>query len=73
MSLKSKKWLINRKKFLRKKYKGICQLCFKPVTSQKEFSIDHIIPLSKGGSNLKENIQLAHKACNERKGNSIII
>jgi 5-methylcytosine-specific restriction endonuclease McrA len=31
-------------------------------------NLDHIVPLSRGGSGLKENIQLAHRRCNLRKG-----
>lgn len=31
-------------------------------------SIDHIRPLSRGGSNTPENLQLTHKVCNENKG-----
>lgn len=31
-------------------------------------SIDHIIPLSKGGAHTWSNVQLAHRACNSRKG-----
>jgi 5-methylcytosine-specific restriction endonuclease McrA len=30
-------------------------------------SLDHRIPLSKGGSHTAENTQLAHLACNVRK------
>jgi len=34
-------------------------------------SIDHILPLSKGGSHNQENVQWAHLVCNERKGNRL--
>lgn len=34
----------------------------------KSFTIDHIVALSKGGSNLAENIQLLCLACNCQKG-----
>ena len=32
-------------------------------------SIDHIIPLSKGGKHTKDNVQPAHLGCNASKGN----
>ncbi len=45
-----------------------CGLCggFVP---KKQRSLDHIVPLSKGGSHTKANIQLAHLLCNVRRGN----
>jgi 5-methylcytosine-specific restriction endonuclease McrA len=45
---------------------GICQICLEPVTSDP--TIDHIIPLSKGGFDCPANVQLAHRSCNSRKG-----
>lgn len=36
-------------------------------------SIDHIIPLSMGGLHSWGNVQLAHRICNSKKGNSIRI
>lgn len=35
-------------------------------------SIDHIIPISLGGSHSWNNIQLAHRICNSKKGNRIV-
>lgn len=32
-------------------------------------SIDHIVPLSRGGDDTRANVQLAHWICNTRKGN----
>ncbi len=36
-----------------------------------ELTIDHLIPLSKGGSNLLENLRLACVSCNRSRGNSL--
>ncbi len=45
-----------------------CCLCFKPIVFGND-SIDHIIPLSKGGTHIKSNLQIAHILCNRKKGN----
>lgn len=56
-------------------YDGICQLCLGLVDKTvrpnhpNAPSVDHIIPVSKGGDNTFQNIQLAHYGCNSRKGN----
>ena len=46
--------------------RGICQLCKKPV-AQAKMSLDHIIPLSRGGGHTPDNLQLTHLTCNLRK------
>jgi 5-methylcytosine-specific restriction endonuclease McrA len=51
--------------------KGICGLCQKPV-AKRDATIDHIIPVSKGGEHSYRNTQLAHKSCNSRKGNRVL-
>ena len=43
----------------------ICWWCDKPIVSRR--SLDHRIPLSKGGSNDPGNIVIVHHACNSRK------
>ncbi|MDO5533218.1 MAG: HNH endonuclease signature motif containing protein [Propionibacteriaceae bacterium] len=53
-----------------------CQLCALPVDSAFTYpnpragSIDHAVPLSLGGPDTRENVQLAHLACNWQKGNA---
>ena len=55
------------------KSQGVCALCGLPIDLELKspnamsFSIDHIVPLSKGGSNLFENVQAAHLGCNCKK------
>lgn len=44
----------------------ICQLCGKRVVRGQQ-SLDHILPLSKGGTHASANVQLAHRSCNSRK------
>lgn len=46
---------------------GICQLCHLPI-AQAEASLDHIVPLARGGTHEPANVQLAHRRCNSRKG-----
>ncbi len=43
-----------------------CQLCGKPVP-EEELTVDHIVPLSKGGSSWITNLQTAHYYCNQEK------
>ena len=54
--------------FIKKRDRMICGICKKKVRPQ-DLSFDHIIPLSKGGSNKKENRQPLCSQCNTAKGN----
>lgn len=56
---------------------GVCKLCCKPVDTADRRgngagynypTIDHIVPLSRGGGHVMSNVQLAHMICNSRKG-----
>lgn len=52
-----------------------CQLCGDPLdmTATKRAplspSIDHIVPLTRGGAHTYANVQAAHLYCNVSKGN----
>lgn len=62
-------WLLDRDK-------GRCQLCLRRVVRKAQRtklspSIDHIVPVSKGGGNEDSNLQLAHLYCNMKKSAKI--
>ena len=47
----------------------LCGICEQPILDVDEFEIDHILPITKGGTHELENLQPAHAICNRRKGN----
>jgi 5-methylcytosine-specific restriction endonuclease McrA len=55
-----------------KQYKFKCAYCGKEFTLFDRETRDHIIPISKGGDNVKENIVPACRSCNSKKYNKII-
>lgn len=54
--------------------KRTCQLCgkrvamTKAVPHSKAATIDHVVPISEGGGDIRANVQLAHFLCNALKG-----
>jgi 5-methylcytosine-specific restriction endonuclease McrA len=48
-----------------------CTYCGAPPTSENPLTIDHVIPLSRGGSNQRENKVVACARCNKAKGDAI--
>ena len=51
------------------KYGKRCGICGKRIKRCSDVTIDHIIPLARGGKNVLMNYQLAHEFCNIEKGN----
>lgn len=62
---------------------GVCYLCGKPcdwndrdaehnICGKNYPSIDHLIPVSRGGKHSWDNVRLAHCGCNSAKSNDII-
>lgn len=51
------------------KQRGKCACCGEVFNGK--FEVDHIIPLSKGGSNFPDNLQLLTPICNKKKGGKI--
>lgn len=52
---------------LLKKQKGKCILCFSEFKYKDILEIDHIMPISKGGKRIANNIQLVHRHCHHKK------
>lgn len=52
----------------------MCGLCHQPVDPALTFpdpmsaSLDHIVPMARGGPHLRHNVQCSHFICNSRKG-----
>ena len=52
--------------------KGCCEYCrSQEQYSPDPFSVEHIIPLSKGGANTLDNLAFACQGCNNRKYTSV--
>lgn len=61
------------------KTQTICGICGKPVDFTLKYphpmspTVDHIIPVSKGGHPFDlANLQLAHRCCNRQKGDKVM-
>ena len=51
------------------KQKALCYWCFDAL---KTYEVDHIIPISRGGSNCRQNIVLACRSCNRQKHSKLV-
>jgi len=49
--------------YLLKKQKSICPVCKSIIDLGDKVEIDHIVPLSKGGSHKRSNMRLLHRDC----------
>jgi len=50
---------------------NVCFFCDKDIETIQEASWEHCIPLSRGGSNRKDNMALSHEKCNQERKDSI--
>lgn len=49
-------------------YENFCCYC----TKSENLQIEHLLPLSRGGEHTEDNVKLACKTCNLRKGNKTV-
>ncbi len=52
---------------------GVCKVLIDMEARQPDpfsLNIDHIVPLSQGGTHTAENIQITHRICNSKKWNT---
>ncbi|MDX1958579.1 MAG: HNH endonuclease [Leptospiraceae bacterium] len=62
--LKSTSW------WKKKKSQGICHYCRNKFLPE-ELTMDHLIPLSKGGKSIRANLVPSCKSCNSKKKNAL--
>lgn len=59
------------KGLLFKRQKGLCKYCRSAMSKGEgpyEATIDHVVPISRGGRNSRDNVVLACRSCNQAKG-----
>ena len=71
LKLDPKPWYIPNevKEFLLDKYSGCCAVCGR---NDLVLHVDHIKPVSKGGTAAFKNLQILCERCNLQKGNNIM-
>ena len=57
---------------LKQKFNYKCACCGRSE-SDVQLTVDHIIPLARGGTNYLDNLQILCKSCNSRKRDRILV
>ncbi|SLM29058.1 HNH endonuclease family protein [Desulfamplus magnetovallimortis] len=58
--------LRNSQWWKRKRSQGVCHYC-KSVHTPSELTMDHIVPIARGGKSVKNNVVPCCKSCNSKK------
>lgn len=56
---------------IKRRDRMVCCICGRKV-AEKDLSFDHSVPLSLGGSHTQNNLRVAHRICNSRRGNGCL-
>lgn len=51
---------------------GACHICHCPV-ARTDATLDHLIPVADGGPHTYQNVALAHRSCNARRGRQPVL
>lgn len=46
---------------------GRCGICHMPLCAH-DIEVDHIVPVARGGSDVRHNLRLVHGSCNRARG-----
>ena len=65
-----RKELKGLKKKVKRKHK-VCFICKQPFNAENKPTLEHKIPLAKGGSNREDNLVASCRECNRKKGDSL--
>ena len=66
--MRRRKFTATERAFIIERAGGCCEYCRSPLDfSPESFEMEHILPLSKGGTNELENLALSCGGCNGRK------
>jgi 5-methylcytosine-specific restriction endonuclease McrA len=45
----------------------VCSICADVMFSEDDVQVDHIVPVSKGGTHARENLRVTHAQCNLKR------
>ncbi len=67
---KPRRWSLKAKKKKLLKRSTVCHWCGEPLTEQTA-TVDHVVPLKRGGLNNLNNMVLACEPCNSKRGHDM--